>query len=115
MLEESIQQTVQNHRVGDVGHVEFVKAQELVTLGHSLAQHIQRIHRALQFAQLTVHFAHELVKVQTRLALDGYRAEKAIHQETFPATHTAVHVHTPRDLGAEDHFFERVGALGLVV
>ena len=68
VVEQRVQQPVQDHRVGDVGDVELVEADQPVALGHALAQFVQRVHRALQVGQLAVHLAHELVEVQPRLA-----------------------------------------------
>ena len=114
-LEQSVQQPVQDHRVGDVGHVELVEADELVTLGDTSSQFVQRIDRALQLAQLAVHLAHELVEVQPRLAPDRNRVVEAVHQEALAAPHPAVHVDPSRDLGFDEHLLERIGALLLVV
>ena len=103
--EQRVEQAVQDHGVGDVGHVEFIKTNQLVSLGHAHAQHIQRVDRALHVAHLAVHLAHELVKVQTGFALDRHRVKKAVHQKTFSAPYSAEHVHTARDLRAVDEFF----------
>ncbi len=100
---------MKNHRVGHVGHMELIKADQLVTLGDAPAQLVQRIHRALQLAQFAVHLAHELVKVQARLALERHRVEETIHQEAFAPAHAAEHVHAARNLGLDEELFERVG------
>ena len=111
---QGVEQAVQDHGVRDVGHVEFVKTNQLVTLGHALAQHVQRVDRALQLAHFAVHLAHELVKVQTGFAFDGHGVKEAVHQKALAPPHPAEHVHTARDLGAVDEFFQAVGALGFV-
>ena len=47
ILKQRRQQTMQDHGIGDVGHVEFIEADQLVALGDSCTQHIQRVRRAL--------------------------------------------------------------------
>ena len=108
------QQPIQNHRVGDVGNVKFVKANQLVALGHARAQHVQRILRALQAGQLAVHFAHKFVKVQARFALDRHRVKKAIHQKALAAPNAAKHIHAARNFWAVDQLFQRIGAARFV-
>jgi len=104
---------MQDHGVGDVGHVEFVKADQAVALGHFLAQHIQRVHRALHGRQFTVHLAHELVKMQTGLALDRHGFKKAVHQEALAAPHPAEHVDALGNLRLAEQLLDRVGAFDL--
>ena len=56
---------VQNHGVGNVRDMKFIKTNQAIALGNTPSQLIERIGRALQLAQLKMHLAHELVKVQT--------------------------------------------------
>ena len=114
MLKQRVEQAVQDHGVGDVSHVEFVKADQLVAFGDVGTQHIERIDGALQGAQFAMHLAHELLQVQTRLAHDGHRRVEAVHQKAFAAPHPAVHVDTARDVGVVDDFFQAVGAFFFV-
>ena len=100
VVEQRHKQAVQDHRVGDVGHMELVKANQLVTLGHAFAQLIKRVDGALDHGQFAVHLAHEFVKVQTGFALDGHGRKKAVHQKTFAAPHPAKHVHALGNLRA---------------
>ena len=62
------EQAVQDHRVGDVGDMELVEADQPVAPRDAPAEFVERIGRALQVLQLAVHLAHELVEVQPRLA-----------------------------------------------
>ena len=105
---------MQDHRVRDVSDVKLVEANELVALGNAGAQHIQGVHRALQRHQFAMHLAHEFVKVQAHLALDGHRIEKAVHQKTFSAPHPAVHVNALRDVGPVQQLLEGIRPFGLV-
>jgi hypothetical protein len=106
---------MQDHRVGDVGHVELVEADQLVALGNAQAQLVQRVDRALQLAQFAVHLAHELVEVQARLAPQRHGVEEAVHQEALATPDAAVHVDAARQLGPVDELLQRIGALGLVL
>ena len=38
VFKQRVQKAVQNHRIGDVSHVEFVKTNQSVALGHALTQ-----------------------------------------------------------------------------
>ena len=114
VVEQGIEQAVQDHGVGDVGHMEFVKANQLVTLGNLLTQNIQGVGLALQLPQLAVHLAHELMKVQTGFALNWHRIKKAVHQKTLATPHPTVHVHTTRDGRTVDEFFQLVRTLFFV-
>ena len=66
--EQRGQQAVQDHRVGDIGDVELVKADQPEPPGDALSQLVERIDRTLELLQLAVDLAHELVKVQPGLA-----------------------------------------------
>lgn len=115
VVEERHQQPMKNHRVGDVGHVELVEADELVALGNSQSKLVERIDRALQLAQLAVHLAHELVEVQARLAPQRHGVEEQVHQEALAPPDAAIHVDAARELRPVDELLQRVRALGLVL
>ena len=104
VLKQGIEQAMQDHGVCDVGHMKFVKSNEFVFFGNLLAQHIQRIDRALQLAQLAVHLAHEFMKMQTGFALDRYSLKKAIHQKALAPPHAAKHIHATRNGRTVDEF-----------
>ena len=111
VVKQGVEQAVQDHGIGDVGHMELVKTNQLVPFGHLLAQHIQGIDGALQLAQLTVDLSHELMEMQTRFATDRYRFKKAIHQKTFAAPHAAVHVDTAWNGRTVDQLLQGVRTL----
>jgi hypothetical protein len=79
------------------------------------SKQIKRKRRAIQVLQFAVHFAHELVEVQPRLARQRHRLEKAVHQEALAAADAAPHVDAARDRRAHQQFGHRVGAPRLVV
>jgi hypothetical protein len=105
---------MENHGIGDVSHMEFVKANQTVALRHFLAQQIQRIDRATHQSQFAVHFAHEFMKMQACFFLDRDRIEKAIHQKAFASAHAAEHVNPFGNIGAVQQFFEWIRAFGFV-
>ena len=69
IFEEGLEQPVQDHRVGHVSHMKFIKTNQAVAARHALAQFLQRVHDALQLGQFPMHLAHEFMKMQARLAL----------------------------------------------
>ena len=115
LLEQGAEQAVQDHGVGDVGHMELVEADQPVLARHLPGEHVQRVDRALQQGQLAVHLPHELVEMQARLALHGDGPEEAVHQETLAAAHATVHVHAAGDLRTVDQLLEGARTLAPVV
>ena len=111
---QGVQQAVQDHRVGDVCYVELIETDEFVALRDTPPQLVQRVHRALQVGQLAVHFPHELVEMQARLAPDRHGVEEAVHQEALAPPDTAIHVDTTRHIGPVDELFQRIGALRFI-
>ena len=73
VLEQLVEQAVQDHRVRDIGDVEFVETDQPVALGDAAREFVERIGLAFQLFEFAMHFAHELVKMQTRLALHAAR------------------------------------------
>ena len=108
--EQRHQQPVQDHRVRDVGHVEFIEADQLVLLGDARTQHVQRVLGALQHGEFTVDLAHEFMEMQAHLAPERHGVEEAIHEKALAAPHPAVHVDATGDLGMVDELLEGVGA-----
>ena len=108
------QQPVQDHRVGDVGHVKLVEANQPVAARDAPSEFVQRVHRALEVLQFAVHFAHELVKVQPCLARQRHGLKKAVHQEALAAPHAAPHVDAARNRRAHEQLGDRVAAARLV-
>ena len=95
---QPVEQAIKNHGVGNIGDVELVETDQPVTLRHASREFIERIGRALQLFQLAMHLAHELVKMQTRLALHRHDREEAVHQEALAAPHAAPHVDAARQI-----------------
>ena len=96
IFKQRYQQTVQDHGIGNVGHMKLVKANELIALGHPPSQLLQRVDGSLHQSHLTVNFSHELMEVQTRFVLHRHRVVKTVHQKTLATTYTTKHVNTTR-------------------
>jgi hypothetical protein len=94
--------------------MKFIKTNQLVTLGHALAQFVQGVHRALHGGELAVNLAHEFVKVQTGFALNRHSGKKAVHQKALAPAHAAKHVDTFGNLRAGKQLAEEASSLGLV-
>ena len=90
---------MQNHGIGDISHMKFIKANELELKCHALCKRIKRIDRALKVRQFAVHFTHEFMKMQTRFTLERHRVVKQIHQKAFAAPHAAKQIHPLRNVG----------------
>ena len=87
LVEQSLQQIAHQHRITDVGDMEFVKAEQAQLLRYIAGDVQQRIFLTLQIAQPVMDVLHEAVEVHPALAFDRYRIEERVHQETFPPTH----------------------------
>ena len=100
--EQLREQPAQNHRIGDVGDVELIEAQQpgffRKLLGHELdrilAFVLAAFHLLPDVVNAFVHVEHEFVKMRAALAFDRTRLEKEIHQHGLAAPDLAVNVET---------------------
>src|SRR3546814_17576415 len=83
MLEQLEQQSVQNHGIGNIRHMEFIETDQAVALGNTARHLVQRVLLAPNRIKFTMYATHELMKMHTRLALYRHRQIKRIHQEAF--------------------------------
>ena len=114
VIEQRLEQAVQDHRVGDVGDMKLVEADQPKAFGHALAEHLERVNCAVHVGEFAVHLAHEFMKVQARLAFERHRVEKAIHQKALAAPHPTVHVDAARNFRASQQSHQRVATPSLV-
>ncbi|GIX25097.1 MAG: hypothetical protein KatS3mg122_2328 [Caldimonas sp.] len=114
VLEQCLQQSVQDHRIGHVGHVELVEANQTVASRDASPEFVQRIDRPFEVLQFAVHLPHELVEMQAGLARERDGLEEAVHQEALAPPYPAVHVHTPRNGRMTQQLGQRVRAPSLV-
>ncbi len=70
--EQTIHQASQNHRIGDIGDVKLVEAQQTHIPGHLLGDLAHRIIFTLVLVQVAMNLLHEGMKVETLLATIRY-------------------------------------------
>ena len=92
MCEQVFQQPPQNHGIGNVADVKFVKAQDARFFGNIGGNGFKRVLLAAFVAHAAVDFRHEGVKMDAAFAAVGQAAEERVHQETFAAPHAAVKI-----------------------
>ena len=83
--EQRGQQPAKDHRVGDVGNVKFVEADQPVAAGDPRRHRRQRVFLARERLQLVVDAFHESMKVNAGLAPQRNGRIKGIHQEALAA------------------------------
>ena len=82
--EQRVEQPVQDHRVGDVGDVELVEADQPEAARDAPAQFVERVDGALEVLQFAMHLAHELVEVQPGLARQRHAWKKQSIRKLLP-------------------------------
>ena len=115
VFEQGLEQAVQDQRVRDIGNVELVEANQAVSAGDAAAEFPQRIGCSLQVGEFAMHLAHELVKMQARLAQQRDAEVEAVHDETFAAAHPTVQVHATRERRARHQLRQDIAAARLVL
>jgi hypothetical protein len=103
VAEQPEQKSFQDHRVGDVGEVELVEADQPITPRHAPCHLVERILHAAQVAQFAMDPAHELVEMQAALTAYRHGFEEAVHDETLSAPDAAMQPDAAWDLRPEDH------------
>ena len=91
LLQERVEESCQDHRVGDVADVELVQAEHLRISPHPGRDANQRVRLVAKLVQACVHFLHEAMEM---LAADGHAGVRAkeIHQPGLAAAHAAPEV-----------------------
>src|SRR5215467_3240682 len=113
-VHDAAEQPPDDHRVGDVVHVHLVEADQAIPLGDALGERGERVFPALQFLELAVHVAHEVVEVHAALAYERQAQVEAVHEEALAAAHAAPEVDAARQLGVHDQAPQRRRAPRLV-
>ena len=101
-LEQHLDEPPHEHRVGDVGDVEFIEAQEPRRAGEIARDRRRWIGFALKTVQLVMDALHETMKVDALFALDRRVGEEAVHEKAFSAADAAPQVE-PAHLAPPDH------------
>ena len=99
-LEQLREQPAEDHRIGDVGDVEFIEAEQPGLLrqvdrgkpDRVLAGVLAELHLLPEGMNALVHVDHEFVEVHAALARDRARFEEEIHQHRLAAPDVAVDV-----------------------
>jgi hypothetical protein len=99
-FEQPREQPAEDHRVGDVGDVEFVEAQQPRILGDGVGGQPDRLgvgdlavlEQIAEMARTLVDVGHELVEMHPALAHHRRRREEQIHQHGLAAADVAVNV-----------------------
>ncbi len=102
-LEQLLEQPRQDHRVGDILHLEFVEAEKLGFAHDRRGDGRDRIAAAGLLAvgvDALMHFAHEFVEVDAALRHGGGEGEELVHQHGLAAADLAVDVEPPGWRGA---------------
>src|SRR6266850_7018267 len=111
MIEQSGEQIAHQHRVTDVGHVEFIEAQQTYLLSDVTGDVLQRIFFPLRFAQSVMDVLHETVEMNPPLACDRNRVEECIHQETLASAHATPEIKTTDRALAREYAQQRITGL----
>jgi hypothetical protein len=98
-LEQRLQEAAQDHRVGDVGHVELVEAHEPPPARDARRHRRERIRLARERPELVVHGFHEGVEVHARLAAQRHGPVERVHEEALAASDAAPEVDAARRRG----------------
>jgi hypothetical protein len=85
MLDQMLQKTAQQHRVADVVHVKFVKAEQPSIRCDLAGDKRQRIRAPRNLLKARQDVLKERMKVHAPLGLDRCSREKRIHHETLAA------------------------------
>src|SRR6185503_16894418 len=92
-LHRLLEEAAEDHRVGDVGDVEFIEADEAVALRGALGHRGDRVLGALELVELAMDLAHEVVEVHAALAHQRHAQVERVHQEALAAPDRAPQVH----------------------
>jgi hypothetical protein len=106
--EQAIEQATENHRIGNIGNVELVKAQQTNVARDLFGNPEHRVRLAFVFVQITMDLLHEGMKVNTLFAAIGHGIVEAIHQEAFAPANAAPEINTLRRLGRREQALEGV-------
>jgi hypothetical protein len=90
------EQPAEDHRIRDVGDVEFVEADQPRSACDAARHGGERIGLGLERRELGVDGAHERVEMHARLAPKGDLREELVHQQALAAAHAAPQVDAAR-------------------
>ena len=94
LLEQDLEQTTHDHRIGDIGDLHFVETQQPHLLGHGQRHRAHRILLAAfaHLLQRVLDFLHELVEMHPALLRQRCRLKDQVHQHRLATPDTAPQV-----------------------
>ncbi len=97
-FEEMLEQPPEDHRVGDVGHLHLIEAQEACFCRDAGGDMRDRIAVDLlaRLADALVHVGHELMEMAALLGGEAHAGEEQVHQHRLAAADVAVDVEPAR-------------------
>ncbi len=113
-IEQSHQQPIKHHGIGDIAEVEFIEADQSVPLRHRGGHGVERVGRTFEQCEFGMDTAHELMEVNPRLADQPHIGKKLVHQEALAAPDPAPEIDAARNRRPCQQARQRVGALRLV-
>jgi hypothetical protein len=90
--EQTLDESAENHRVGDVGHEELIEADHTRALRQALRHDLERLLAARGITHFGVHLAHEAIEVTSFAPLRAQRVVEPIHQQRLAAADSAPEV-----------------------
>src|SRR5712692_4048764 len=109
-----LQEAPEDHRVGDVGDMKFIKADQPVAPRSPGRDGIDRVLGALQLVELAVQLAHEVMKMDAALPHERHAQVERVHQEALAAPDRSPQVDALRQRRPDEQPFQRVVAPRLV-
>jgi hypothetical protein len=104
-LKQVLKQPPEDHRVGNVRHLQLVEAQQPRFCGNAVGneRYWIAVDGLARLADALVHVGHELVEVVTPLGRECDAGKEHVHKHRLAAPDAAVHVEPARELcaGAE--------------
>ncbi len=93
---QALQQTAQQHGIGDVTHMELVEAEQLAVAGKIACDGWHRVDLAGVSTEHLVDMLHEAVEMPTLLARDVHPGKERVHHEALAAADATPEIQ-PRD------------------
>src|SRR6185436_16089049 len=92
-LHRLLEETAEDHRVGDVADMKLVKANEPVAARGPLRGGGDGVLGALQLIQVAMDLPHEMMEMHSPLAHQRDAEIKTVHEEALAAPHRTPEIH----------------------
>src|SRR6185436_13912242 len=114
-LHRLLEEAAEDHRVGDVGNMKFIKTNQSVTSSSTFRHCRDRVFGTLELVELAVNLAHEVVEVHAALAHQRHAQIERIHQEALAAPDRSPEIHPFGQRRLDQQALQRVIAPLLVL